>query len=254
MGNLLQVSVGTLLIILLVLCLILFIMFRQNKIIQYLKGQQEAFQLNHEIMRARMETQEQTLITISREIHDNIGQVLSLARVNLNLIPSVEDEMVKEKLENTGSLIGQAIRDIRGISHRLVDDRVTKLGLRYAIENELDIIKSQGLYNIDLTVTGDCYPLEEQKEILVFRILQDALLNGLNQTTANDITVVVNYDPNMFSVSIRNKYPGFDRLFMGNGLERVQARTTMIGGLFSLNSSPEQGITISIDICTPITS
>ncbi|MEP7108598.1 MAG: sensor histidine kinase [Ferruginibacter sp.] len=259
MEKVIQVIIVTLFIFLMISFVILFIILYQKRHTNYLKEKQllqSKFQ--QEILQAQVEIQEQTLKKISQEIHDNIGQVLSLAKLNLNTFPPTDDENIRNKLEHTRQLVSKAIVDLRDLSRSMHGDRIAEMGLKNAIENELDIIKNTGQYETTLTVTGEYYKLGQQKEMLLFRILQEALNNSIKHAKTKNIAVQLNYAPSKFSLSIRDEGPGFDLQAaglstMGLGLKNMQNRVAMIGGLFSLNSSRELGTTISIDLPTTIT-
>lgn len=254
-----HITFGTLLITTLVLALVATIVLRQNMLLTTQREKQQQMQAKQEMMQAGIETQLQTLKTINLEIHDNIGQVLSLAKINLNTIPLLTDELAKAKVDHTTQLLGKAIRDIREISRRLVDDRIAKHGLQYAIESELQVFRKLGNYEIEMAVSGENYSLGNQQEVILFRILQDALVNAMKYSKGNAILVQIKYAPGKYSLTIHSKAGNIEEqklalLPISGGLNQMGARAAMIGGNFSLLSTPEQGTTISIDICTPITS
>ena len=99
-------------------------------------------QFEQELLQTQIEIQEQTLKTISEEIHDNIGQVLSLAKLNLNTIEAAENNKVK--LTDTKNLISKAINDLRDLSRSLHGERIGDIGLEEAIANELIILQNTG--------------------------------------------------------------------------------------------------------------
>lgn len=153
MEKVVQVIIVTLFIFLIVFFIVLFIILYQKRHTNYLKEKQilqSKFQ--QEILQAQVEIQEQTLKNISQEIHDNIGQVLSLAKLNLNTFPPTRDENVKTKLEQTKQLISKAILDMRDLSRSMHGDRIAEMGLKNAIENELDILNNTGQYNAVLII------------------------------------------------------------------------------------------------------
>jgi signal transduction histidine kinase len=78
------------------------------------------------LLQTQIEIQEQTLTTISQEIHDNIGQVLSLAKLNLNTLQPDEHE----KLKDTKMLVSKAINDLRDLSRSMHGDKIADLGLQ----------------------------------------------------------------------------------------------------------------------------
>src|SRR6187397_483253 len=92
------------------------------------KLMKERFQ--KELFQTQLEIQEQTLKNISQEIHDNIGQALSLAKLNLNTMPPTNDEALQQKILNSKELVSKAITDLRDLSRSLDTDYVQEMGLQ----------------------------------------------------------------------------------------------------------------------------
>ena len=106
------------------------------------KNKAEKLKMQNEYQQSLIEVQEQTLTNISQEIHDNVGQVLSLAKLNLNRVyieyPGNED---KEKISSTVELITKAIEDLRALSKSLNGEMFVDIGLHEAVKREVDIAK-----------------------------------------------------------------------------------------------------------------
>jgi two-component system NarL family sensor kinase len=253
-----QVIIFTLFIFLMSSFVILFIIIHKKRQSGYLKEKellQAGFQ--QELLKTQIEIQEQTLKNISQEIHDNIGQVLSLAKLNLSTCPPSDNETINEKVEHTRQLVSKAIIDMRDLSRSMHGDRVAEMGLKDAIKNELDIIRNTGQYATELLTTGEHYPLGRQKEMVLFRVVQEALSNSIKHAKGKSILVRLEYEPTSFSLSIVDEGVGFDLHYLeqskkGIGLKNMQNRAAMINGIFSVNSTPERGTTISIHIPNPL--
>ena len=86
-------------------------------------------QFDQELLQTQIEIQEQTLKTISQEIHDNIGQILSLAKLNLNTFEGAESANNQIKINDTKNLVSKAINDLRDLSRSLHGDKIAELGL-----------------------------------------------------------------------------------------------------------------------------
>src|SRR6185436_14570695 len=97
-----------------------------------------------ELLQAQLEIQEQTLRTISQEIHDNIGQVLSLAKLNLNTMEIDKKEELQEKIVDSKKLVSKAIQDLRDLSKSMNTDNIEAIGLVRAIQYELEMIRKTG--------------------------------------------------------------------------------------------------------------
>jgi len=106
------------------------IMYMRRKTKNILEKQQMQSQFSQTLLQTQLEIQEQTLKNISQEIHDNIGQALSLAKLNLNTMPPINDEALQQKILNSKELVSKAITDLRDLSRSLDTDYVQEMGLQ----------------------------------------------------------------------------------------------------------------------------
>ena len=218
---------------------------RKNKLISEKKLMQTQFQQS--LLQTQLEIQEQTLKNISEEIHDNVGQVLSLAKLNLFTFENTSEP----KLQDTKNLVSKAINDLRNLSRSMHGDIIAQLGLQQSIANELAIIKNTRQFITKLNFSGKAYKLDQQKEMVLFRIVQEALNNSIKYSKAKNISVGLNYESTCFLLTITDDGTGFDTLnTTGIGLKSMQNRSALIGAVFSLDSQPGTGTTISIELPT----
>ena len=216
---------------------------RKNKLIQEKQLMQTQFQ--QALLQTQLEIQEQTLKTISEEIHDNVGQVLSLAKLNLNTF----EFNPEKKLQDTKILISKAINDLRDLSRSMHGDRIAELGLQQSVADELQILENSGEFKTHLKITGERYKLTPQKEMVLFRIVQEALNNCIKYSKAKNINLELNYGAGHFSLSVTDDGTGFDtNTKTGIGLKSMQNRAALIGGDFSIQSSTGKGTAICITL------
>lgn len=247
------VSIVIVLLITFISFLIILFNARRKKMIQKQKEMQTQFQ--QALLQTQIEIQEQTLKTISQEIHDNIGQVLSLAKLNLNTLQLNETT----KLNDTKQLVSKAINDLRDLSRSLHGDKIAELGLPDAIANELKILQNTGQFTTKFKTNGNAYKLTPQKEMVLFRIVQEAMNNAVKHSKAKNITVQLQYEPSQFILKISDDGEGFDLVSLsaahkGIGLNSMQNRAALIGGIFSIQSKPGNGTVISINLDQPQTN
>lgn len=206
-------------------------------------------QMQQELLQTQLEIQEQTLKTISEEIHDNVGQVLSLAKLNLNTI----EYNTEQKLNDTKQLISKAINDLRDLSRSMHGDRIAELGLQQSLTDELQILQNSGEFETHLKITGENYKLPAQKEMVIFRIVQEALNNAIKHAKAKNISLQLNYQPEVFVLTVQDDGIGFNAAEMQNkgiGLKSMQNRAQLIGGTCTLQSTPTTGTSITIELPT----
>lgn len=228
------VSVFLLLVAIGIIALVLVYQKRQTQFINEKKQLKTAFE--KEMLEAQLEIQEQTLKHISQEIHDNIGQTLSLAKLNLATINLEKSTGPADKIANTKELVTKAIGDLRILSKTLHTEAILSAGLLKAIEMELALISKTALFKTSFSITGTPAVLDGQKELILFRTVQEALNNSIKHSGASLIQIIVSYSPQQLQVSVQDNGKGFNRVLeeagieRGSGLRNMQNRAKLIGG------------------------
>jgi two-component system, NarL family, sensor kinase len=232
-----------------ILFFILLFTWKKNRLIM----QNQVMESKHqqELLRTQLEIQEQTLNTISQEIHDNVGQVLSLAKLNLNTLPNSSDQ----KIQDTKNLVSKAINDLRNLSHSLHGDVIAALGLQQSIANELNIIESTKAFVTRFTVSGAMVKISPQKEMVLFRIVQEALHNIVKHAAATAIDVTMQYSADKLLLTINDNGKGFDLTPLnekinstGMGIHSMYNRAKLIDAAFNISSTTGSGTVITIDL------
>ncbi len=215
-------------------------------------------QFQQELLQTQIEIQEQTLKNISEEIHDNVGQILSLAKLHLNTFPADTQPAMQLKLDETKSLVTKAINDLRNLSRTLHGDKINDIGLQEAIQSELNILKNTGEFITRLVIKGEPFAINSQKEMVLFRIVQEALHNAEKHSQSPELWVEMEYLPYSFILSVCDSGNGFDTLALqavqkGIGLRSMQNRAALIGGKFTVRSGNGQGTCIQVELaaCMP---
>lgn len=210
------------------------------------------------LLQTQLEIQEQTLKNISQEIHDNIGQVLSLAKLNVNTMNCDEPEKLREKIADSKHLISKAIQDLRDLSRSLNTDYVVDMGLLRSVEYELEMIRKAGAIETKLQVEGKPYRLEQQQELILFRIVQEILHNIIKHAKATEIAVQFGFGTDVFKLSVADNGVGFDASKLesadysgfGLGIRNMYNRAKMINTQFNLRSTTGEGV--CIDLALPV--
>lgn len=248
------IIIGTLIFAILVIAIIVFLFQIQKKNQKHIQDKMTLeTQFSQALLQTQIEIQEQTLKTISQEIHDNVGQVLSLAKLNLGTFEDSESAYNQTKINDTKQLVSKAINDLRDLSSSLNGDKIADLGLRDAIENELKIIFNTGQFATELKITGEYYKLAPQNEMVIFRIVQESLNNAIKHSKAKQITVQIDYNKAFCKIAVVDDGKGFDALQLeatktGVGLHNMKSRATLIGAHFSIDASINNGTKVFIEL------
>jgi len=244
---------GTALLLLLGFFMVGFLlMFQKKQNKNALEKAELKSSFKQELLKTRIEIQEETLNYVSREMHDNITQVLSFVKLNLGLLGKKLDGDEKEKLNDTRELVAQTITDLRNLSKSLSFEHISALGLVKTLEMEAVRINKSGLIHVDVTVEGEVYSLGEQRELVLFRIFQEALNNVLKHADAANIKIGLHYYTQMFNLTIEDDGVGFQPELLGDksgsGLRNMTNRAGLIGAEADISSSPQKGCTIKLSL------
>lgn len=203
-----------------------------------------------ELLNTRIEIQEQTFTMISQEIHDNVGQLLSLAKVQLNIIEQ-GGIMNIAMLGNAKESISKAMADLRDIAKSLNTDRLLTLSLQETIAAEAERVNRTGIITATVEVTGIEQQLPHQKKLILLRITQESLQNIIKHSKANAIYITLCFKNDNLMLQISDNGIGFNTDDLSNktnglGLHNIISRARMIGGEATINSIINKGTTLTI--------
>jgi two-component system NarL family sensor kinase len=247
--------VTTVLILFLVALISVILFLYQKKRIAFMKHL-ETVKLDYEknLLKTQLEIQEHTFDNISQEIHDNISLSLTLAKLNLNTVNINNKFLTTDAIENSVALISNAINGLSNISKSLNSEVISSHGLITALELEISKIKKCGKHEITFDVTGEPVFLEPQKELVLFRITQEALNNILKHANATSINLKLQYHPASVDLCVQDNGVGFslsttnkhEDTHMKAGLTNMRTRANLINGKCCIESILNSGTTILI--------
>lgn len=235
-------------IILVVVIIIIFSIF-QNRKVKFQYEQKEAEQrFEEEIIKSQLETREQTLQNISWELHDNVGQLLSVARMQLNMLQPTVAENQKNLVQETGEIISKSLQEIRTLSKLLNPEVVKNIGILDAVKLEVDRFNRLNFINATLNVLGEPVPIDHKDEIILFRILQEFLSNSVKHSKTDKLEVTLNYTDKSLVIIAQDFGVGFDdnTVKKGSGLLNMQSRAKLIYTDFQLKSDKEKGVSLTL--------
>jgi signal transduction histidine kinase len=238
------------LIIITSLVIMFFVVFqkRKNKLLQDRMKQQQVFEA--EITQAQTETQEQTLKNIGWELHDNIGQLLSFANMQLSILKMQMADEVKDKFKDTSDALKQSLAEVRALSKTLNNEVVLNTGFEKSITNELSRLKKMKFDSAELHIIGEKVLFSNRKhEIILFRILQEFLSNSVKYSEAKNISITLDYQPSYLVIIAKDDGKGFDinDIEKGAGLINMKSRAKLINATLKLNSMINQGVELQLN-------
>ncbi len=236
------------------LLLIVFVFLRRQR-----KNREEKEEMRNRyeqtLLKTQLEIQEQAFTYISQEIHDNIGQILSLARLNLNTFGSFVSE---EKLNQTDELLGKAIKDLRDLSHNLQNNRIHDVGIIESIRRLLASMEKTGRFHTIFESADHFHILDAKTDIILYRMIQEIFNNIIKHAAATEIRVSISTekestDDALTIIRISDNGIGFDTNVLqtertGIGLQNIINRAKMINTSVLVNSTKGEGTIITLKI------
>ncbi|UII19356.1 sensor histidine kinase [Fulvivirga ligni] len=241
------ILVATITVTILVIILIVFFSIFQSKKNKYLIEKREAERLfEEEVVKTQTEIKEQALKNFGWELHDNVGQLLSTARMQINILNLTIPDGMRESLEEVNELIGESLSQIRLLSKALNPEMISSLGLVESIRLELERFNRLKFLKADLNVHGEEIDIEERDIIIIFRILQEFFSNVIKHAKAQHLTVDLTYTNEALTIEAEDDGIGFgpENLKSGSGLLNMRSRAKMIGAECSIRSVKKQGARI----------
>ena len=212
----------------------------------------ETLKTSHEniLLQSQLEIQEQTFQNISREIHDNIGQKLTLAKLYLNTLDFADTDKTMIQVNDSVTIIGEAINDLSDLSHSMSSEIILNNGLIKALEFEAAQLTKSGIYTICFSATGNPVFMDTNTELMLFRIVQEVLNNVVKHAVASEIDINLHYTDAVLTIEIEDNGKGFytGKIWPGTGLQNIKKRIHILKGICKIESTIDVGTHIKIEI------
>ncbi|NQX56855.1 hypothetical protein HQN86_24775 [Pedobacter panaciterrae] len=196
------------------------------------------------------EKKKNALYQISQEIHDGVGQTLSIIKLNLHLLDSRPEQMPPDNVKETLALAGKAIQDLRNISNNLYAENLSEFDLGNAILEDIDHIRKIGTIKASVIITGTPYLLDARTAFILYRVSREAMNNALKHSGASSIEVEMDFSDE-FSLTVSDNGCGMDTTFSGHpgqGMVSMRERMQLLGGSFEVRQNPSGGTRLTARI------
>jgi two-component system NarL family sensor kinase len=230
----------------------IFVIYYQRRQLKFRRTTTELkANFTQQLLQSHLEIQEQTLNAISTEIHDNVGQTLSLAKVQLNIIDQNE-VLDKSLLAEAKESVSKAMTDLRDIAKSLNSERIVSSDLPEITAQELHRINRSGIMITSITTEGEIRNIQDEQKLIIFRMIQETLQNIIKHSRAKNVDAKFLYQENFLQIQIKDDGKGFDRELLskmdGLGLQNITKRALLIGGEAIVDSKLNEGTVITINV------
>lgn len=224
------------------------ILYYNNKKLNLLKEKQLMTDIfEKQLLKSQIEVHESTLSTLSKELHDNIGQLLSTAKMLLGITErSIANP--PDTLKTANETVGKAINELRSLSKSLSKEWLEQFDLIENLTAEISRLNTGDDITLHLSQT-DRLPMKADEQIILFRIIQEAIQNAIKHASAKNIFININIQNAILTTFVNDDGKGFDQNEKpgGVGILNMRHRTKLLGGTIEWKSSNE-GSTVLITL------
>ena len=201
---------------------LLFVVFQRRKNILLLEQKEAKRRFEEEIVTSQIEIREETLRNISWELHDNIGQLITLAKIQL------QNEADITEVKGT---LNKGIEELRPFT-LVKPDTLKNISLVEAAQQEVDRLNRINCIVAEMKITGEVIDIDPKVEIILFRIIQEFVSNTMKHAQADHLFLNFTFNGSSLELFIKDDGQGYDMdavLYNGIGLSNIESRAKLIG-------------------------
>jgi signal transduction histidine kinase len=192
-----------------------------------------------ELLQSRLETQEETFRHIAKELHDNVGQLLSTTKMLMG-ITELRLGHAPDTLNTASATLSKAIQELRMLSRSLDKEWLEQFNFLENLQSEVERINSGEVIHacVDCSTTITMAP---EKQIILFRIVQEAIQNAVRHAQPSKLAVIINNGEGL-EVKVVNDGKPLPHGFHGMGTANMRHRAQLFGGNVKWQSAPEETV------------
>lgn len=222
----------------------LFLIFlkRKNNILKS-KAEAEHY-YKQELIKTQVEIREETLRNISWELHDNIGQLMTLAKIQAQNAKSNPD-----KIEKVVEIIGDGLKELRALSKLINPEYIKNLSLFEALKMEIERFNRLKFIEASIETLNDSHvDLNSKDGVIIFRIFQEFFSNTIKHSRAEKLHVTLDFKAPELLIIAKDNGIGFmdDNSKKGLGIKNMQNRANLIGADLKITSTKDQGTSLKL--------
>ncbi|WP_336664353.1 ATP-binding protein [Elizabethkingia meningoseptica] len=202
---------------------------------------------------ALLEGQEQERGRLARDLHDGLGGLLSGTKLQLSYLDPHQSENIEAGISKSINQIDGAVEELRRVAHNLMPDLLMKYGLEVAIQEFASRMSNNAL-NIHTEFISYSNSISEEKQLLLYRIIQELVNNVIKHAKASEIIIQISEAENVLNLTVEDDGKGFDRKSLDvrktAGFHNIESRVQFLKG--TMNITSELNIGTSIELQIPI--
>ncbi|KUJ63039.1 histidine kinase [Flavobacteriaceae bacterium CRH] len=246
--QLLVISLGIVFLTLLITVLVIFFYFLKKKNNYLVEKMEAELYFQSELIKTRIEIKDQTLSEISKELHDNIGQIVSVGIMQLNMYINSGKAIQGNELHDLKEILAKSLDEIRILSRIINKDNLLQSDFIQAIKQDLERIKKLKKIQYKYTLSGEIPIINQEHDLFIYRIFQEALHNSLKHSHSDMFEVNIKTTKNVFCLKFKDFGIGYDpqKINSGLGLINMKLRAKLIGATLIMHSNAS-GTTVTLE-------
>jgi len=246
-----KILVGSVAIMLAISLISLLLFFNNRLKSQQMLREEETkrFQKEKELasVNASLKAIDQERQRVAMDLHDGIGVLASTAKLWVSQVNKrVEGENLKEILNETNDVLNEITSDVKRIAHNMMPSSLNKLGLKMALEEMVEQLGTATSIAIEADIEDIEFVKDSGSDIMMYRLAQELLNNGVKHSEANHIRLCLSSDKNGVTLAYEDDGKGLGDAGQGNGLNTMRSRAEFMQGTMSIDDKRTKGTHISI--------
>ena len=223
--------------------IILFVVFQKRKNKMLIEKEETQKRFEKEIAETQIEIREETLRNISWELHDNIGQLLTLAKIQLQHVSL-------DNIHEVSETISKALQETRSLSKLINPEFINNIAFEEALRLELERFNRLKYIETRLKIEGEIKVINQKHSIVLFRMLQEFFSNTIKHSKATKLIVALKYSKKKLSIVAKDNGVGFNMrkvLKKGIGIKNIKTRAHLINAKVKLKTEIDKGVILIIN-------
>jgi two-component system, NarL family, sensor histidine kinase UhpB len=198
---------------------------------------------------AALRAQEEERARVARDLHDEVNQSLTGLLLRLEAVREAAPPELEPELAETRTLANQAMRELLSLARQLRPTALDDLGLAAAIAGQVEQLERSGL-SAELATEGDFSDLDDDVQLVLYRVAQEALTNAARHSEAQRIAATLRRSGDAVELEVADDGRGFafEQSERGLGIGGMRERALLIGAELTIESRPAHGTTVRLSV------
>lgn len=208
-----------------------------------------------ELMKTQVEVAENTLNDIARDLHDDVGQMLTFSIIQLNNIKTEDNKIIENNLSEVRNSIKNTLQSVREISKTLSNDYISSFGIYESLQRLFERLERQKILSSKLNFSSSILFKSRSNELFVFRIIQELVSNTIKHSQAMEMSLSLFQENNNLKIEYRDNGKGISPELLNSnqlpnslGFANIYKRIELMKGMIEINSNVGEGFYLQLTI------